>query len=128
MQSPPEPKAGCGGFRVCWCATLSVGQFAIGACWVALRQFDDGGVSVHEVVALAEQGLSAELGQGVGKTVSIVQSCPVAAFAVLAVADAGQVCVFGVHPNQVDGGSVQPQVQFASARLTVSTFDDDRGL
>ena len=40
-------------FRDSWLPAVSVRGFAIGACWVGRRQFDDGGVGPDEIVAVA---------------------------------------------------------------------------
>jgi hypothetical protein len=65
-------------------------------------------VGACEVVFFKEEGLAADLREGVGETIAIVQTGAMASPAMQAVGDSSGVRLIGIEANEVDCGAMQP--------------------
>ena len=67
-------------------------------------------VGVCEVVPFKEERLAADLGEGVGEAVAIVQAGPMPSLAIYAVGDSCGICLAGIDADELDCGAMQPQI------------------
>ena len=59
---------------------------------------------------LKEERLAADLGEGVGEAVAIVQACPMPSLAIHPVGDACGIRLVGIDVDKINPGAMQPQI------------------
>ena len=77
---------------------------------VVLASENHANVGAGEVVPFKEQRLTADLGEGVGKAVAIVQAGPMPSLAIHPVGDSCGICLVGIDADKVNRGAMQPQI------------------
>src|ERR1019366_7764537 len=90
------------------------------------RRYGRGEVGMSEVVALEEQRFTRGFGEGVGETVTEVQTGPVAtATAVRTVGVPGECGVIRGDVDDLDPGSRQKPIQPCGSHRVAASVDDD---
>src|ERR1700757_3804386 len=90
---------------------------------VASARENHANVGACEVVPFKEERLAADLCEGVGEAIAIVQPRAMASLAIQAVGDSSGIRLVGVDANEVDCGAMQPQIQLTSPRFTETRLD-----
>jgi hypothetical protein len=67
-------------------------------------------VGACEVVPFKEERLAADLGEGIGEAVAIVQAGAMPSFAIHPVGDSCGICLVGIDADKVNCGAMQPQI------------------
>lgn len=85
-------------------------------------------VGLGEIVALEQQGLLRQGGEGIGKAITTIKAGGMAPLAVPAPGPAGLIGMLGPDGNNLDFGLMKPQIEFAAPRLAQTRLDHHGGL
>jgi hypothetical protein len=87
------------------CEQMTAGEAEV----VASASENHANVSACEVVPFKKERLAADLREGVGEAIAIVQAGAMVSLAVQAVGDSCGVGLVGINANEVDCGAMQPR-------------------